>query len=149
MSNGGPYNLKYLISAALLDDQVEPDQLQPQRIQSPDAQAMVARIEVRSDSQLTARFSPRACGPRDDSHEGWANIRKGATGLRGGIDQPMSWSRVVDKFHWLSERFADEALRNRIVQTVQEIDARPISDVMNLLAQVQPTEVFPKTRRGI
>jgi 2-methylcitrate dehydratase len=37
-------------------------------------------------------------------------------GYEGGIDNPMSWDRVVEKkFHWLSEAFADENLRNRII----------------------------------
>jgi len=54
----------------------------------------------------------------------------------------MSWDRTVEKFHWLSEVFADEDLRNRIINVVQQIDARPISDLMDLLAQVQCTAVF-------
>jgi 2-methylcitrate dehydratase len=70
-------------------------------------------------------------------------------GYEGGIDQPMSWDRVVEKFHWLSERFAEENLRTRIIKAVQEIDARPISDLMNLLAQVRPSASFPKTRSGV
>jgi hypothetical protein len=32
---------------------------------------------------------------------------------------------------------------------VQQLDSRPISDLMDLLAQVRPTAVFPKTRAGI
>ena len=149
MKEQGDYNLKYLISTALLDDQVGPDQLTEERIQSPDAQAMVARIEVRPDPQLTARF------PRELAARITVRTRDGRTlvkehlGYEGGIDQPISWDRVVEKFHWLSERFAEEALRNKIIEAVHQIDARPISDLMNLLAQVRPSAVFPKTRHGI
>jgi len=149
MKEQGDYNLKYLISAALLDDQVGPDQLQPERIQSPDAQAMVARIEVRPDPQLTARFPQELAARVTVRTKDGRTLVKEHLGYEGGIDQPMSWNRVVEKFHWLSERFADETLRNRIIQAVQQIDARPISDLMNLLAQVQPSAVFPKTRRSI
>jgi 2-methylcitrate dehydratase len=53
--------MKYLISAALLDGQVGPAQLESSRIQAPDAQAMVARVEVRPDEQLTARFPQELC----------------------------------------------------------------------------------------
>jgi 2-methylcitrate dehydratase len=70
-------------------------------------------------------------------------------GYEGGLDQPMSWDRVVEKFHWLSEAFAEEDLRNRLIQTVQQLDLRPISDLMDLLAQVRPTAVFPRTHPGI
>jgi 2-methylcitrate dehydratase len=67
-------------------------------------------------------------------------------GYEGGLDKPMSWERVVEKFHWLSETFADEDLRQRLIQAVQHLDARPISDLMDLLAQVQSAAVFPRTR---
>src|SRR6202790_5530258 len=50
------YNLKYLIAAALLDDHVGPAQLQPARIQAPDAQALLARVEVHPDEHFTARY---------------------------------------------------------------------------------------------
>src|SRR6266850_2060846 len=50
------YNLKYLIAAALLDDQVGPAQLQPARVRAPDAQALLARVQVRPDERFTARY---------------------------------------------------------------------------------------------
>jgi len=50
------YNLKYLIAAALLDGQVGPAQLEPQRIQAADAQALLARIDVRPDEAFSARY---------------------------------------------------------------------------------------------
>jgi 2-methylcitrate dehydratase len=71
-------------------------------------------------------------------------------GYEGGIDNPMSWDRVVEKkFHWLSEAFADENLRNRIIQAVQKLDVQPISELMLLLGQLRPSAVFPKTLSGI
>ena len=145
----GDYNLKYLISAALLDGQVGPAQLTDTRVQAPDAQAMVARIEVRPDAQLTARF------PRELSARITVRTKDGRElaiehiGYEGGLDKPMSWDRVVEKFHWLSEAYADEELRGRIIDAVQKIDARPISHLMGLLAQVRPSAVYPITRHGI
>jgi hypothetical protein len=70
-------------------------------------------------------------------------------GYEGGLNNPMSWDRTVEKFHWLSEAFADEYLRNRIINVVQQLDARPMSDLMDLLAQVRCTAVFSRTHPGI
>jgi 2-methylcitrate dehydratase len=145
----GDYNLKYLISAALLDGQVGPAQLDAARIQAPDAQALVARVEVRPDEQLTARF-PHELGARitirtkDGRHLAVEHI-----GYEGGLDKPMSWDRVVEKFHWLSEAYANEDLRRRLIEAVQQIDTRPISDLMDLLAQVRPAATFPTNHPGI
>lgn len=45
----------------------------------------------------------------------------------------MSWDRVVEKFHWLSERFADASLRYELIHAVQELDAKPISALLDLI----------------
>ena len=37
-------------------------------------------------------------------------------GYEGGLANPMSWDRTVEKFHWLSEAFADEDLRDRLIE---------------------------------
>jgi 2-methylcitrate dehydratase len=143
------YNLKYLIAVALLDDQVGPAQLQPARIQAPDAQALLARVEVCPDEHFTTRY-PKELNARITIHTKDQRILvKEQLGWEGGLANPMSWDRTVEKFHWLSEPFADEDLRSRLVQAVQQLDARRISDLMDLLAQVRSTAVFPATHPGI
>jgi 2-methylcitrate dehydratase len=145
----GDYNLKYLISAALLDGQVGPAQLTDERVQASDAQAMVARIECCPDPKLTARF------PQELSARITVRTKDGRElviehiGYEGGLDKPMSWDRVVEKFHWLSEAYADMDLRGRIIDAVQKIDAQPISHLMDLLALVRPIAAYPITHPGI
>src|ERR1700676_210381 len=143
------YNLKYLIAVALLDDQVGPAQLQPARIRERDAQELLARVEVRPDERFTARY-PRELNARITIYTTDQRVLvKDQLGYEGGLANPMTWDRTVEKFHWLSEPFADEDLRGRLIEAVQQLDARPISDLMDLLAQVRPTAVFPATHPGI
>ena len=143
------YNLKYLIAVALLDDQVGPAQLQSARIQAPDAQALLARVEVRPDEYFTARY-PKELSARVTIYTKDKRVLvKEQLGWEGGLTNPMSWNRAVEKFHWLSEPFADEGLRSRLIQAVQRLDARPISDLTDLLSQVRPAVVFPATHPGI
>jgi 2-methylcitrate dehydratase len=143
------YNLKYLIAAALLDDQVGPAQLDHARIQAPDAQALLARVEIRADERFSARY-PRELSARVTIRtQDQRMFVKEQFGYEGGLTNPMSWNRTVEKFHWLAEPFASEELRHKLIQTVQELDARPISELMDLLAQVRTTDSFPKTHRGI
>ena len=144
------YNLKYLIAVALLDNQVGPDQLQPARIQARDAQApLLARVEVHPDEQFTARY-PKELNARITIHTKDQQVLvKEQLGWEGGLTNPMSWDRTVEKFQWLSEPFADEDLRGRLIEAVQQLDTRRISDLTDLLAQVRPNAVFPATHRGI
>jgi 2-methylcitrate dehydratase len=145
----GDYNLKYLVAAALLDDQVGPAQLEEIRIQAPDAQALLARVEVRPDERFSARYPQELSAAITIRTKDGRLFVKEQHGYEGGLNKPMSWDRTVEKFHWLSEAFADEDLRNRLIQVVQQLDARPISDLMDLLAQVRCTAVFPRTHPGI
>jgi 2-methylcitrate dehydratase len=61
----------------------------------------------------------------------------------------MTWARTVEKFHWLSEPFADSQLRGSIVAAVEDLDGLPLSRLLGLLSQVAPQAVFPATLPGI
>ena len=145
----GDYNLKYLISAALLDGQVGPAQMNAVRIQAPDARAMIERVEIRPDAQLTARFPRELCARITVRTTDGRVLVKEHLGYEGGLDNPMSWERTVEKFHWLTEAFANEDLRHKLIEAVQELDRRPISALVDLLAGVQRVAVFPVTHPGI
>jgi 2-methylcitrate dehydratase len=145
----GDYNIKYLIAAALLDDQLGPAQLDEARIQAPDVQALLKRVEIRPDDSFSARYPHELSARITIRTKDQRVFVKEQNGYEGGLTNPMSWDRTVEKFHWLSEAFADEDLRNRLIQVVQQLDARPISDLMDLLAQVRRTATFPRTHPGI
>src|SRR3984957_5169128 len=145
----GDYNLKYLVAVALLDDQVGPAQLEEFRIQAPDAQALLARVAVHPDERFGARYPRELSAAITIRTKDERVFVKEQHGYEGGLNNPMSWDRTVAKFHWLSKAFADEDLRNRLIQVVQQLDERPISDLMDLLAQVRCTAAFPRTHPGI
>jgi 2-methylcitrate dehydratase len=143
------YNMKYLIAAALLDGQVGPAQLEEARVRADDAQALLSRVTVRPDPSFTARY------PRELNARITVRTRDGRTlqqeqhGYEGGLDNPMSWERTVEKFEWLSEPFADAGLRKRIIASVDELDAIPISSLMSLLSEVRPVAGQPRRHPGI
>jgi len=74
---------------------------------------------------------------------------KEQNGYEGGLTNPMSWERTVEKFHWLAEAFADKKLRGGIIDAVERLDTSELSDLTDLLAQVRPTPVFPTGHPGI
>jgi 2-methylcitrate dehydratase len=145
----GDYNLKYLIAAALLDDQLGPAQLEESRIQAPDAQALLKRVEIRPDERFSARY-PHELSARVTIRTNDQRVFvKEQNGYEGGLTNPMSWERTVEKFHWLAEGFADEELRSGLIAAVEHLDNSNLSGLTDLLALVRPTVVFPITHRGI
>ncbi len=143
------YNLKYLIAAALLDDEVGPAQLEQSRVQAADAQALLNRVEIRPDDAFTAKY-PHELNTRIviKTKDG-RTLNREQLGYEGGLGNPLSWERAVEKFNWLSEPFADAALRHNIVEAVMKIDERPIADLMGLLGKVDPKAVYPASHPGI
>ena len=90
----------------------------------------------------------------------WKGFSPGITGMRAvyaaslakrGFTGPMG---LFEGPYGLEQMFAQSIPvnwedRNRIINVVQELDARPISDLIDLLAQVRCTAVFPRTHSGI
>jgi 2-methylcitrate dehydratase len=83
----GDYNLNYLVAAALLDDQVGPAQLEKLRIQAPNAQALLARVEVHPDERFSARYPRELSASITISHQRRACLCEGAARLRGRAGQ--------------------------------------------------------------
>jgi 2-methylcitrate dehydratase len=145
----GDYNLKYLIAAALLDDQLGPAQLEGARIKAPDAQALLMRVQIRPDARFSARYPHELSARVTIRTKDQRVFVKEQNGYEGGLTNPMSWERTVEKFRWLTEAFADEELRSRLIGVVEQLDTSELSDLTDLLAQVRPTAAFPTTHRGI
>jgi 2-methylcitrate dehydratase len=143
------YNLKYLIAVALLDDEVGPAQLEQSRVQAADAQALLSRVEIHPDDAFTAKY------PHELNTRIAIKTKDGRIfdceqlGYEGGLGNPLSWARAVEKFNWLSEPFADAALRHNIVESVVKIDERPVADLMGLLEKVNPRVVYQAFSPGI
>ncbi|HEY1974788.1 MAG TPA: MmgE/PrpD family protein [Pseudonocardia sp.] len=139
------YNLAYLTAAALLDGQVGPEQLREERIRRPDVQALMRRVRVRPDDQLTqgypkttpVRVHIRLTDGREFSRE--------QDDYEGALSRPLSWDRVVDKFHWLAEPHADESLREQIIAAVRNLENIEVGALTALLARVSPTPRRPRT----
>lgn len=143
------YNLKYLIAAALLDGEVGPAQLDGERVLRSDVQELLQRVLIRPDAQFTNRY------PKELPVRITVVLRDGRQYQReqgdfeGAVTRPLSWERVVEKFHWLSEPFANEHLREQIVLAVTSLDQIKVSDLTAFLARVSPKAIYPRTRRAI
>jgi 2-methylcitrate dehydratase len=143
------YNLKYLLAAALIDGQVSPEQLQTERICRPDVQELLTRIDVRPDEALTARY-PHATPVRINLvlRDG-RRLSREQDDFEGAAGRPLTWDRTVEKFHWLAEQYADDTLRNAIIDTVEHLESVPISELTESLTNVSVQPRFPKTRQPL
>jgi 2-methylcitrate dehydratase PrpD len=140
------YNLKYLSAVALLDGGVGPEQLETERVLRGDVQDLLARVDVKAGADLTADYPQRtAARVRVVTRDGREFSRE-QSDYEGSPTRPMSWERVVDKFHWLAEPFCGEVLRADIIAAVHHLDDIPIAEFAALLGAVSPTAQRPRSK---
>src|SRR6202034_3937112 len=116
------YNLKYLVAVALLDGQVGPEQLETERVLRPDVQELLTQVDVRAADDLTEAYPERTQARVQITLKDGREFHREQSDFEGSPTRPMSWHRVVEKFHWLAEPFAEDALRARIIDAVHGLD---------------------------
>jgi 2-methylcitrate dehydratase len=131
------HSLQYMVAAAILDDQVMPEQYLPERIQRSDVQNLLRKIAVRASSAYSLKF-PNTMPCRIMVH-----LRDGRTFTKEKQDyegfhtRSMTWRTVADKFERLSGVFADAALRKEILDAVARLESIQTVDLTELLTQVR------------
>jgi 2-methylcitrate dehydratase PrpD len=140
------YNLKYLSAVALLDGGVGPEQLETERVLRGDVQDLLTHVDVKPAADLTADYPQRTSARVRVVTRDGREFSREESDYEGSPTRPMSWERVVDKFHWLAEPFCDEALRADIVAAVAHIDEIPIVELTGLLGAASPATQRPRSK---
>jgi 2-methylcitrate dehydratase len=127
------HSLPYLLAVALLDGQVLPEQYHPERIGRPDVQDLLHRVDVRPDSELSARFgAEHPVRLRLHLRDGTVLSRE-QSDWEGFHTRPMGWPPAIAKFDRLAAH-VQPALRAQIVDAVRNLDALRVDDLTPLLA---------------
>jgi 2-methylcitrate dehydratase len=140
------YNLKYLVAAALLDGQVGPEQLETQRVRRDDVHDLLARVDVHVAADLTEAYPERTQARVHITLTDGRELHREQSDFEGSPTRPMSWDRVVEKFHWLAEPFADAALRAEIIDAVKRLDEIRVAEIAVLLGAVSPAAQRSRSR---
>ena len=140
------YNLKYLSAVALLDGAVGPEQLETERVRRSDVQDLLARVDVKPAADLTADYPHRTAARVHVVTRDGREFSREESDYEGSPTRPMSWERVVEKFHWLAEPFCGEALRADIIAAVEHIDEISVAELAALLGAASPAAQRPRSR---
>ncbi|MCV7342517.1 MmgE/PrpD family protein [Mycobacterium haemophilum] len=140
------YNLKCLSAVALLDGAVGPEQLETEGVRRGDVQDLLARVDVKPAADLTADYPRRTAARVHVTTRDGRKFFCEESDYEGSPTRPMSWERVVDKFHWLAEPFCDAALRADIIAAVAQLDEIPIAELAGLLGVASRSALRPRGR---
>jgi 2-methylcitrate dehydratase len=130
------HSLQYMIAAAILDDQVMPEQYLPERIRSQDIQELLRKVKVGPSEEFSELFPDEMRCRIEVKLKSGAVVVKEMRDYEGFNTHPMSWESVSDKFERLSGRYTDADLRNEIKEAVAHLDEIQVSKLIGLLERV-------------
>jgi 2-methylcitrate dehydratase len=127
------HSLPYILSVALIDGKVTPEQYMPQRIARADVQSLLRKIQVSPSKEFSGRF------PAAMPCEITVRLKNGKTVTRavedyeGFLTRPMSFVQATEKFTSLTSKFIDEIRRERIIDAVSQLENIKIRQILELL----------------
>jgi 2-methylcitrate dehydratase len=130
------HSIQYMVSVALLDGQVMPEQYKPERILRKDVQTLLKKVVVRPDETYSRLFPGRhACKVTIVLKSGRV-FSKEKKEYEGFHTNPMNWDSVAHKFERLSESHTDAPLRKNIINAVRHLEDIRVAELVELLTNV-------------
>ncbi len=130
------HSLQYMVSAALLDDRVMPEQYKKERIRADDIQTLLHKIKVRPNDEFSNLFPVQMPVRLTVTLKDGTVYTKEKRDYEGFHTNPMNWNTVKTKFEHLAEPYTEKSLRDDLSNIVAEIERHPVSDLTNLLSRV-------------
>jgi 2-methylcitrate dehydratase len=140
------HSLPYVLAVAMLDGQVMPEQLLPERIKAADVQALLQKVKVHTSSPLhkpvkiaglTDRYTaeyPQQVGTKVTiTLENGKSISLEKKDYKGFHTDPFTWDDVVAKFTYLADGRIPEKKQAEIIDTVRHLDKRDVSELLKLI----------------
>lgn len=132
------HSLPYLLSVALLDEQVMQPQFTPERIGREDVQTLLPKVVVRPDAKMTAEY-PKLFPSRIVLRltDGTVHTHE-IEGYTGMPNFAFDWNDATSKFDQLTEGRLDASLAGEIKDVCRNIADHTTPELMGLL-QAVPT----------
>ena len=131
------HSLPYVISVALLDGQVMPEQYTTERINRRDVQELLNKVSIHPTEEFSKRFPKEMpCRLTITARDGRV-VSKEVFDYPGFVTQPMSWAMALEKFERLTEPFTNGSTRRSIVYAVQNLELVQVRDLMGFLNNLE------------
>jgi len=131
------HSLPYLVSVALLDGQVMPEQYEPERIMRQDVQGLLHKVSVHAVDAFSNRFPKEMpCRLIVTLRDGRV-LSKELSEYPGFVTQPMTWEAAREKFQRLAAPFTSASTQRSVVDGVRNLESIQVRDLTGLLHKIQ------------
>ena len=118
------HSIPYLVAVALTDGEVTPAQFTPERIADPTVQALLARVEVREDPQMSAAF-PGTQAARIVALVDGESYTAYVPNSRGNAQNPLSDDEIEGKFRSLAHSVLADDRVDGVLARMWAFDEEP------------------------
>jgi 2-methylcitrate dehydratase len=131
------HSLPYLLAVSLLDGDVQPAQFKPDRIVKPDVQALLKKVSVRPNHEITEEYPAKMPAKITVRLQDGKVIEHQVQDYPGLASRPFTWVDSVEKFDRLVAGRADKGLSEEIKDAVRSLESIQVRDLMLLLGRVR------------
>jgi 2-methylcitrate dehydratase len=131
------HSLPYLISVALLDGQVMPEQYATERITQGDVQGLLQKVSIHPTVEFSDRFPKEMPCRLTITFRNGHVVNKELHDYNGFISRPMSWEMAFEKFKRNTAPFTTDSLRNSIADTVKNLESVQVRDLTRLFHNIK------------
>ena len=143
------HSMPYLIAVALLDDDVYPAQLTPERIKRNDVQELLKKVKVKINfpvhrpvkvvgvvDKYTAAYPDKVYSEVTITLKDGKKLVCEKPDYKGFHTRPFSWNDVIEKFKRLTKGCIDDETSEKIIVTVREFEQYSVNDLINELQKI-------------
>ena len=127
------HSLPYLISVALLDGKVMPEQYSEERIHRRDVQNLLNRVSIHPLDEFSRHFPDTMPCRLTITLDAGDVLTKEIDEYPGFVTQPMSWEMAREKFEMVASPSATSAGRRSIADKVNSLESIKVRDLTRLL----------------
>jgi 2-methylcitrate dehydratase len=122
------HSLPYVVSAAIADRMITPQQFTQERIHEPKLRALFPKIEVVADEEFERNFPAKKCSAVAITTKDGRTVEEQVDYPRGNPNNPMSDADIEEKFRALTADAMDTAAQDRVIEAVNTLDKAPNLD---------------------
>jgi len=131
------HSLPYMLAAALIDGEVQPEQYASERIVAADVQELLRKVRISPEPALTAMFPQRVPATLEVEMEDGTHLRAQRDDYQGFHTDPFDWTAARAKFDRVTRAFTTSAERDALAETIATFDERPVTALTSQLAGIR------------
>ena len=131
------HSLPYMISAALLDQELTPVQYQNERIQKKDVQDLLKRIKITPRAELSERFPNQLPVKIKIILKNGQTFHTEKKDYEGFHTRPTTWEQAIQKFKIMSSPHTHHSVQAAIINKVEQLPTIQIRELTTLLSNLK------------